>query len=99
MRAAADAADGDGASTTSAAARASASTDALEMLGGDRRAAARRPPRASASRATCCDTGADITRAREELGFDPATSIADGLRAELEWVAERAAAPVGAGAA
>ena len=44
-------------------------------------------------------TGADITRAREALGFDPATSIADGLRAELEWVAERAAAPVGAGAA
>jgi UDP-glucuronate 4-epimerase len=35
-------------------------------------------------------TGADITRAREALGFDPATSLADGLRAELEWVAERA---------
>ena len=35
-------------------------------------------------------TAADITRAREALGFEPATSLADGLRAELEWAAERA---------
>jgi UDP-glucuronate 4-epimerase len=35
------------------------------------------------------DTGADIGRARAELGFAPATSLADGLRAEFEWVRER----------
>ena len=35
------------------------------------------------------DTGADIDRARAELGFAPATSLADGLRAEFEWVRER----------
>jgi UDP-glucuronate 4-epimerase len=34
------------------------------------------------------DTGADTTRARAELGFTPATSVADGLRAEFEWMLE-----------
>jgi UDP-glucose 4-epimerase len=32
------------------------------------------------------DTGADITRARADLGFEPAVALADGLRAEFEWV-------------
>jgi UDP-glucuronate 4-epimerase len=36
------------------------------------------------------DTGADITRARRELGFAPRTSLEDGLRAEYEWVAGQA---------
>lgn len=36
------------------------------------------------------DTGADTRRAREELGFTPATSLEDGLAAELRWVRERA---------
>jgi UDP-glucuronate 4-epimerase len=31
------------------------------------------------------DTGADTTRAREELGFAPQTAFADGLRAEFEF--------------
>lgn len=31
-------------------------------------------------------TGADLTRARELLGFDPATSLADGLEAEVNWI-------------
>jgi UDP-glucuronate 4-epimerase len=35
------------------------------------------------------DTGADIARARADLGFAPATGLADGLRAEFEWVHER----------
>ena len=35
-------------------------------------------------------TAADVTRAREELGFAPATSLAAGLRAEYEWVLARA---------
>jgi nucleoside-diphosphate-sugar epimerase len=30
-------------------------------------------------------TGADITRARERLGYEPATALEDGLRAEFEW--------------
>lgn len=34
-------------------------------------------------------TGADITRAREELGYEPVTGIAEGLRAEFSWAAER----------
>ena len=38
------------------------------------------------------DTGADITRAREALGFAPATDLPAGLRAEFEWVLERARA-------
>ena len=32
------------------------------------------------------DTAADTTLAREHLGFDPQTSLEDGLRAEFEWV-------------
>ncbi len=35
------------------------------------------------------DTGADTSRAREELGFVPGTSLDDGLAAELDWVRER----------
>jgi UDP-glucuronate 4-epimerase len=35
-------------------------------------------------------TAADVARAREELGFTPATRLATGLRAEYEWVLERA---------
>jgi nucleoside-diphosphate-sugar epimerase len=35
-------------------------------------------------------TGADITRAREDLGFEPATNLASGLRAEFKWTAELA---------
>jgi len=34
------------------------------------------------------DTGADIARAREALGWEPATDLRDGLRAEFEWVLE-----------
>jgi UDP-glucose 4-epimerase len=34
------------------------------------------------------DTGADITRARKELGFAPRTSLEAGLQAEYEWIAE-----------
>ena len=36
------------------------------------------------------DTAADTRRAREELGFAPATTLAAGLRAEFEWVLARA---------
>jgi UDP-glucose 4-epimerase len=35
------------------------------------------------------DTSADISRARAELGFHPATPLTDGLRAEFEWVSAR----------
>jgi UDP-glucose 4-epimerase len=31
------------------------------------------------------DTGADTTRARKALGFAPATSFADGLKAQFDW--------------
>ena len=83
------------ASTTSAAARASASNDALELLA----AIAGRPldvRRRERESGDVRDTGADIERAREELGFAPATTLATGLRAEFEWVLEHrahAAAP------
>jgi UDP-glucose 4-epimerase len=36
------------------------------------------------------DTGADITRARADLGFAPAVALEDGLSAEFAWVRERA---------
>jgi len=35
------------------------------------------------------DTGADVSAARERLGFDPRTSLREGLAAEWEWTAER----------
>ncbi|MDA0165573.1 NAD-dependent epimerase/dehydratase family protein [Solirubrobacter ginsenosidimutans] len=35
------------------------------------------------------DTGADTTRARQELGFDPTTTLEEGLAAELDWVRAR----------
>jgi nucleoside-diphosphate-sugar epimerase len=34
------------------------------------------------------DTGADISRARAQLGFAPSTSVEEGLAAEFEWVRE-----------
>ncbi len=34
------------------------------------------------------DTFADTTRARAEIGFAPATALADGLAAEAAWLAE-----------
>jgi UDP-glucuronate 4-epimerase len=41
-------------------------------------------------------TAAEIERARDDLGFAPATQLEEGLRAEYEWVLDRvaAAAPV-----
>ena len=42
------------------------------------------------------DTGADIARARRDLGFEPATDLEAGLRAEFEWVAQRAESRRGA---
>ena len=35
------------------------------------------------------DTGADTGRARAELGFDPTTTLEEGLAAELDWVRRR----------
>jgi UDP-glucuronate 4-epimerase len=35
------------------------------------------------------NTGADITRARRDLGFAPSTSLEAGLLAEYEWLAEQ----------
>jgi len=39
------------------------------------------------------DTAADTQRARELLGFRPATSLEQGLAAEFEWLAELLSAP------
>jgi len=36
-------------------------------------------------------TGAELTRARELLGFEPATTLEDGLRAEVNWIRQRQA--------
>lgn len=38
------------------------------------------------------DTAADTTLARERLGFEPETSLEQGLGAEFEWLAEVVAA-------
>lgn len=38
-------------------------------------------------------TRADVTKAGAELGWEPTTGLADGLRAQWEWVAARVAAP------
>ncbi len=37
-------------------------------------------------------TKADVTKADQELDWRPTTSLADGLRAQWEWVAARVAA-------
>ena len=37
-------------------------------------------------------TAADVRRAREDLGFTTMTTLADGLRAEFDWVRERSPA-------
>ena len=34
------------------------------------------------------DTGADVTRAGQELGFEPSVAFEAGLREEFEWVLE-----------
>jgi UDP-glucuronate 4-epimerase len=39
-------------------------------------------------------TAADITRARDELGYAPETTLEEGLAAELDWVLEHARAPL-----
>ena len=38
-------------------------------------------------------TRADVAKARADLGWAPTTGLADGLRAQWEWVAARVAAP------
>src|ERR671914_301902 len=42
----------------------------------------------AATRAAAANTGADITRARRDLGFAPNTSLEAGLLAEYDWMAE-----------
>ncbi|MFQ5425656.1 MAG: NAD-dependent epimerase/dehydratase family protein [Gaiellales bacterium] len=42
---------------------------------------------ASAGRGDAQRTAADTTRARTELGWQPATELAEGLRAQLRWAA------------
>jgi UDP-glucuronate 4-epimerase len=39
------------------------------------------------------DTGAEISRARRELGYSPGTSVEEGLRAEFEWMQEHELRP------
>jgi UDP-glucuronate 4-epimerase len=39
------------------------------------------------------DTSADTSRARAEIGFDPQTSLREGLAAEFEWMRELLARP------
>jgi nucleoside-diphosphate-sugar epimerase len=43
------------------------------------------------------DTCADTSRARQDLGFAPATSLQDGLAAELDWMRGVMAEPSGVG--
>ncbi|MCD4689895.1 GDP-mannose 4,6-dehydratase [bacterium] len=42
----------------------------------------------SSQRGDVSDTRADNTKAREELGFTPATSLEVGLKRELDWIAD-----------
>jgi UDP-glucuronate 4-epimerase len=90
-RAAAEAKDGGGrAYNVGGGARVSLDR-ALELLAGiaGRPLDVRRQSRQSGD---ARHTGADISRAREQLGFRPATGLEAGLRAEFEWVRGRGAA-------
>jgi UDP-glucuronate 4-epimerase len=40
------------------------------------------------------NTGADTARARQELGFNPATSVEVGLKAEFEWMLNQERRPI-----
>ncbi len=40
------------------------------------------------------NTGADTSRARRDLGFDPTTSVHDGLQAEFQWMLDQERRPV-----
>jgi UDP-glucuronate 4-epimerase len=40
------------------------------------------------------NTGADTSRARQELGFNPTTSVEAGLRAEFEWMLNQERRPI-----
>ncbi|MBP1633451.1 MAG: strE [Acidobacteria bacterium] len=61
-------------------------THVLEVLEGiaGRRLDVRRE---GAQKGDMRDTYADTTRARQDLGFRPSVALADGLRAEYEWLA------------
>jgi UDP-glucuronate 4-epimerase len=62
--------------------------EAIELLAGF----AERPldvRRLDVERGDVRDTGADISRARADLGYDPRTAFPDGLLAEFEWMSER----------
>jgi UDP-glucuronate 4-epimerase len=41
------------------------------------------------------NTGADTSKARRDLGFNPMTSVAAGLEAEFEWMVDRVSAASG----
>jgi nucleoside-diphosphate-sugar epimerase len=40
------------------------------------------------------NTGAETSRARQELGFSPTTSVEAGLRAEFEWMLNQERRPI-----
>jgi UDP-glucuronate 4-epimerase len=62
---------------------------ALEQISGRQLDLRRAPEAPGDQRRTKADTG----RIRRELGWEPTTSLADGLRAQWEWAAGRVAAP------
>jgi nucleoside-diphosphate-sugar epimerase len=60
----------------------------LESIAG-RELRLREQPRA---RGDAARTSADVGRIRDDLGWEPATSLADGLRAQWSWALDRVAA-------
>ena len=61
--------------------------DLLERISGRTLEVTHRPAVAGDQRRTSADT----TRIRGELGWEPSTSLEDGLRAQWEWVSSRVA--------
>jgi nucleoside-diphosphate-sugar epimerase len=64
------------------------SIDLLERISGRTLEVTHRPAVAGDQRRTSADT----TRIGQELGWEPTTSLEDGLRAQWEWVSSRVAA-------
>jgi len=64
------------------------SIDLLERISGRTLEVTHRPAVAGDQRRTSADT----TRIRHELGWEPTTSLEDGLRGQWEWVSSRVAA-------
>jgi nucleoside-diphosphate-sugar epimerase len=61
--------------------------EVIELVGAD--FSGLRIERVDTGRGDARDTGADISRAREVIGYDPKTLVPEGIKRQIEWHRER----------